>query len=199
MCWSLGPKTFGLDWQEYGIQESAYEGGALMPVDLTDMAIAVTVSFPEGIDVVWGLLTDVERMAGLGPEHFRATWITPGPAAGARFEGWNRIGDREWDVICVVTECRPPEFIEWNVGEGPFPSSTWCYVLAPEGGGSTLVTQQFRHGPGESGVTKAIEEHPDRASRIVEHRSNTLRTNMISTLEAAARLLEDQDDLPDLA
>jgi len=92
----------------------------------------------------------------------------------------------------VVTACRPAAFIEWNVGEGPLPSSTWSYVLTPDGEGSTLVTQQFRHGPGESGVSKAVEEHPERAALIVEHRSNTLRTNMISTLEAANRLLEEQ-------
>jgi hypothetical protein len=53
-----------------------------------------------------------------------------------------------------------------------------------------MVTQRFRHGPGQSGVSSAIEQHPDRRDRIVEHRSEMLRTNMIATLEAAARLLE---------
>jgi uncharacterized protein YndB with AHSA1/START domain len=157
-------------------------------IDLTTMAVEVIVPFPKPPEPVWDLLTDVERMAGLGPEHVRARWLTPGPAVGARFEGTNRIGDHEWDVICVVTECRPPQLIQWNVGEGPFPSSTWTYVLTPEGQGSTLVTQRFRHGPGVSGVSKAIELHGDRARQIVEHRTEMLRTNMISTLEAAARL-----------
>lgn len=161
-----------------------------MTVDLTTMAAEVTVRFDAPIEAVWDLLTNVERMAGLGPEHFRARWLTPGPAMGARFEGWNRIGEQEWDVICVVTACRPPEFIEWNVGEGPLPSSTWSYVLTPDAERSTLVTQHFRHGPGESGVTNAVEQHPERATLIVEGRSNTLRTNMTSTLQAAAQLLE---------
>src|SRR5271165_5786286 len=116
----------------------------MTPVDLTSMAVEVTVRFNQPPEAVWGMLTDVERMAGLGPEHFRARWLTPGPAVDARFEGWNRIGEREWNVICVVTACRPTEFIEWNVGEGPLPSSTWSYALAPDVEGSTLVTQQFR-------------------------------------------------------
>lgn len=171
----------------------------MTPVDLTAMAVEVTVRFNNPPEDVWGLLTDVERMAGLGPEHVRARWLTPGPHVGARFEGWNRIGEHEWDVVCVVTVCRKPEFIEWNVGEGPLPSSTWSYVLAPDGGGSTLVTQQFRHGPGESGVSKAVEQNPERAALIVEHRSNTLRTNMIATLDAAARLLEGPDGASDMA
>jgi len=118
---------------------------------------------------------------------------------GARFEGWNRDGDQEWDVVCVVTACRPPAFIEWNVGEGPLPSSTWSYALTPDGEKSTLVTQRFRHGPGRSGVTTAVEQHPERAALIVEHRAHTLRTNMTSTLEAAARLLEGAGGSSDLA
>jgi len=163
-------------------------------VDLTTMATEVMVGFDAPIQAVWDLLTNVERMAGLGPEHFRARWLTPGPALGARFEGWNRIGENEWDVVCVVTECRPPEFIEWNVGVGPLPSSTWSYLLTSDGESSTRVTQRFRHGPGRSGVSNAIEKYPERASRIVEHRSRELHTNMTSTLEAAARLLYDVGD-----
>jgi len=162
----------------------------MTPVDLTSMAVEVTVRFDAPPDVVWRLLTDVERMAGLGPEHVRARWLTPGPAVGARFEGWNRIGDREWDVVCVVTACRPPGFIEWNVGEGRLPSSTWSYTLATDAGGCTQVTQRFRHGPGVSGVSQYVEQNPEHATQIVASRSDTLRTNMIATLEAAARLLD---------
>jgi uncharacterized protein YndB with AHSA1/START domain len=162
----------------------------MTPMNLTTMSVEVTVRFAAESEAVWDLLTNVERMAGLGPEHHRAKWLTPGPREGARFEGWNRIGEWEWDVICVVTACRPPEFIMWNVGEGPLPSSTWSYELAPDGEGSTVVTQRFRHGPGRSGVSSAIEQHPERAALIVESRSDTLRTNMVSTLEAAARLVE---------
>jgi len=171
----------------------------MTPIDLTTMAVDVTVRFAAPTESVWTLLTNVERMAGLGPEHIRARWLTPGPAAGARFEGWNRIGEREWDVICVVTACRRPEFIEWNVGEGPLPSSTWSYLLTPDHGESTLVTQRFRHGPGRSGVSEAVEQHPEHAAMIMERRSDTLRTNMNSTLEAAARLLDGQRSARNLA
>jgi uncharacterized protein YndB with AHSA1/START domain len=160
-----------------------------MTVDLTSMAVEVTVRFDADPEDVWALLTDVERMAGLGPEHLRARWLTPAPEVGSRFEGWNRIGDHEWDVICVVTECHRPEHITWNVGEGPRPSSTWSYEITPADGGGSLVTQRFRHGPGTSGVTAAVERHPDRADTIVAGRADMLRTNMLRTLESAAALL----------
>jgi uncharacterized protein YndB with AHSA1/START domain len=164
-----------------------------MAVDLTSMTVEVAVRFDAPPEPVWHLLTDVGRMAGLGPEHVRARWLTPAPAVGARFEGWNRIGDHEWDVICVVTACLPPTFIEWNVGEGTPPSSTWSYEITPGDDGTSLVTQRFRHGPGESGVRDAVERYPERAGQIVAGRSDTLRTNMVSTLEAAARLLGDRE------
>ena len=153
------------------------------------MTVQVSVRFEASPDVVWELLTDVERMAGLGPEHFRARWLTQPPALGSRFEGWNRIGENEWRVVCVVTGWEPPRMAEWNVGEGPSPSSTWTYELTPAADGSSLVTQRFRHGPGGSGVRDAVERHPERAEQIVAGRSETLRSNMVVTLEAAAKLI----------
>ena len=161
----------------------------MTPVDLTSMTVEVVAQFDAPPPAVWALLTDVERMAGLGPEHFRAEWLTPAPAVGARFRGWNRAGDLEWAVICVVTAFEPPRFIEWNVGEGPLPSSTWSYELVPRAGDSSTVTQRFRHGPGTSGVSAAVERYPERADAIVRRRSDTLRANMVVTLEAAARLI----------
>ena len=88
----------------------------MTPIDLTSMTVEVAVQFDSPPEGVWDLLTDVERMAGLGPEHVRARWLAPVPEVGARFEGWNRMGDREWNVICVVTACRRPECFGWNVG-----------------------------------------------------------------------------------
>jgi uncharacterized protein YndB with AHSA1/START domain len=72
------------------------------------MAVEVTATVDAPIDRVWALLSDVERMAGLGPEHVAAAWVTTGPATGARFTGVNRRGDFSWDVTCVITDCRPP-------------------------------------------------------------------------------------------
>jgi len=181
---------------------------------LSSMAVEVTATFDASIDEVWALLSDVERMAGLGPEHVAARWETAGPAVGARFTGRNRIGDLEWDVHCVVTACRPPEFIEWTVGEAPDHSSTWSYALSAEPGAAssgrpgaassaepgaassgrpgaaTVVVQRFRHGPGFSYVRQRVEQSPDRAQLVVVRRSEMLAANMDLTLRAAARLLD---------
>jgi len=156
---------------------------------LADMAVEVTAAFDAPIDEVWALLSDVERMAGLGPEHYAAAWVTTGPAVGAAFTGWNRNGSMEWDVHCVITACRPPAFVEWTVGTAPEHSSTWSYELVPGPGDSTVVTQRFRHGPGFSYVRQRVDQVPERTQAVIDGRSAMLRDGMEATLAAAARLL----------
>lgn len=156
---------------------------------LADMAVEVTATFDAPIDQVWALLSDVERMAGLGPEHYAAAWVTTGPAVGAAFTGWNHNGVMEWEVRCVVTGCRPPEFIEWTVGTAPDHSSAWSYELARGPGGSTVVTQRFQHGPGFSYVRQRVDQTPDQTQAVIGGRSAMLRDGMATTLAAAARVV----------
>jgi uncharacterized protein YndB with AHSA1/START domain len=154
------------------------------------MAVEVTAVFDAPIDEVWALLSDVERMAGLGPEHVAAAWDTDGPAQGARFTGVNRRGDFEWRVPCVVTACLPPTLFEWTVGDAPMYSCIWSYELREGHDGITVVVQRFRHGPGTSFVRMTIERDPEGSGAIVEARSASLRSGMEVTLAAANRLLE---------
>ena len=156
---------------------------------LDAMAVEVTATFDNPIEAVWSVLSDVERMAGLGPEHYAARWDTPGPATGARFTGRNRIGDFEWEVPCLVTACRPPELIEWTVGTAPDHSSTWSYELRRAPGNRTVVVHRFAHGPGFSYVRQRVDADPRGAASIIERRSATLRANMEATMAAVAPLL----------
>ena len=45
-----------------------------MMIDTFSVSTDRNVGFP--IDVVWGLLSDPERMAGLGPENIAARWVS---------------------------------------------------------------------------------------------------------------------------
>lgn len=156
---------------------------------LAGMAVEVNAIFDAPIDEVWALLSDVERMGGLGPEHYAAAWDTTGPAIGAGFTGWNRNGAMEWFVHCVMTECRPPEFVEWTVGDVPMQSSTWSYELTKDPGGSTVVVQRFHHGPGFSYVRQRVDQKPERAQDVIDGRSAMLRESMQATLTAAGLVL----------
>jgi uncharacterized protein YndB with AHSA1/START domain len=157
-------------------------------VDLSEMSVAVTHRFDARIEDVWDLLSDVERMAGLGPEHVEARWVERGPHVGASFMGKNRREDFEWEVPCYITECDRPTRVAWTVLEPENPSSLWSYTLAPDGEG-TSVTQRFQHGPNYSFIRLWAEEQPDRAAEIVRDRAEMLRADMATTLTNAARLL----------
>lgn len=171
-------------------------------VDLGHMVVQVAHTFDAPIGRVWALLTDVERMAGLGPEHHSAVWIArpdgqlptngTGPVVGDRFAGSNRRGEFEWEVTCHITEWQPPSRCTWTVLDPAQPSSTWTYELS-EDAGVTRVTQTFRHGPGPSFVRAAVERDPAGAEAVVAGRSDMLRTNMIETLRAAELLLVDDE------
>ena len=161
----------------------------MTPDPLTSMAIEVSVVFDAPIDAVWALVSDVERIAGLGPEHVAAAWNTSGPATGARFTGVNRRGDFEWSVPCTVTACIPRACIEWTVGDLVAPSSIWSYELEESPDGGTIVVERFRHGPGFSYVRMSIDRAPHEANAIIESRCASLRTGMEATLAAARRLL----------
>ncbi|MFZ4517990.1 MAG: SRPBCC family protein [Microthrixaceae bacterium] len=162
---------------------------------LLSMEVEVTEHLAAPIGEVWALLSDVERMAGLGPEHTHALWdATGGPAVGSTFHGTNRIGDMEWTVECTVVECDPPRRIAWTVLDPAEPSSTWSYDLVPDGDG-TSVTQRFRHGPGFSYLRARVDHRPERASEFIEGRAAMLRTNMSATLRAAGEVLAVDGDL----
>ncbi|MFN7148533.1 MAG: SRPBCC domain-containing protein [Microthrixaceae bacterium] len=172
------------------------------PFDLSGMVVEVAHTFDSPIGRVWALLTDVERMAGLGPEHHAAAWIARpggqhptsgmGPVVGDRFAGRNRRGEFEWEVTCHITEWQPPRRCTWTVLDPAQPSSTWTYELSEDAAG-TCVTQTFRHGPGPSFVRVAVERDPAGAESVVAGRSDMLRTDMIGTLRAAERLLVDDE------
>jgi uncharacterized protein YndB with AHSA1/START domain len=166
------------------------------PVDLSAMTVEVTHRFAADIGRVWALLSDFERMAGLGPEHLAArvdgdAGGREGPAVGTTFTGRNRIGDREWEVPCHVVAVEAPTHLAWTVLDPAEPSSTWTYDLSPDGDG-TVVVQRFRHGPGFSYLRASVERHPERAEDIVRGRAEMLRSNMEATLRAAGRLLGDE-------
>jgi uncharacterized protein YndB with AHSA1/START domain len=145
---------------------------------------------------VFALLTDVERVAGLGPEHRVARWLTEFREAGARFHGINRIGVFEWEVLCTVSAFVRPQRFSWTVGDPYEPSSTWTYTLeATHGaaGDATTVTQTFEHGPGYSHIRRAVELAPAAADGIIAARTRQLRHNMTATLQQVEAQLMGPD------
>jgi len=157
-------------------------------VALEEMQVRVEHRFPQPSGLVWQLLTDVERMAGLGPEHSEARWADAQRGTGARFVGtYNRDG-RVCEVDCQVLSWRSPNAFAWVVGAPQCPTATWRYALIPHGTGC-LVVQTFRHGPGRSGLRSAVQHRPEQAEQLVAARAAELGINMTVVLAEAEQLL----------
>jgi hypothetical protein len=153
------------------------------------MWVEVADNFDQPIETVWALVSDVERMAGLGPEHVEASWVGDERGLGAHFIGKNCRGDMTWEVPCWVTEWEDPRRFAWTVLEPENPSSRWSYTLAPKGAG-TLVVQRFEHGPNYSFTRLWAEERPQEAETIIRERSVVREADMKATLVNAAHLLD---------
>lgn len=160
-------------------------------MDITNLSVTVELPVEAPVGDVFDALAEVTSTARWSPECVHLSWLGNWRRAepGARFLGRNKVGDREWEVTCEVTEVRRPESLSWVVlgdaGDPLAPSSTWRYQITELPGGS-LVTGTFRHGPGGSHLVRAMESAPEKADAILEFRREMLRYNMTATLTAMA-------------
>ena len=162
------------------------------PMSLETLTVEVSHLFHADPDTVFALLSDVQVMAGLGPEHTAVSGVRQPLRTGDGFVGHNSRGRRRWQVPCTVHVYDPPHAFGWVVGDIHRPTATWTYHLAPTGtrDGTTTVRQTFTHGPGRSLLRTACEGHPHRADEFVAARAEELRVNMATVLEAAADITQ---------
>jgi len=143
-------------------------------------------------EAIWDLITDVARIGEWSPECAGARWLDETIAAGSRFEGRNEFpGGFSSTVTCVVTRAQWPEAFEWIVldpsGSPLSPGSIWRYELTPGPlRGQTRILHRFEHGPGDTGLLRAMRADPVHAEQILHERLVTLRANMTATLRAMA-------------
>ncbi len=119
---------------------------------------SVTIDASPG--AVYAVVSDVTRMGEFSPECVRCEWVdgATGPEAGARFHGYNKIGDFEWDVPCEVRRAESGEVFEFvaapEMGEQ---ATTWTFTIEETDGGTEL-TESF-HAPlvNVEGATSNVE------------------------------------------
>ena len=100
-----------------------------------DEAETIIATTPER---VWALITDITRMGEWSPECRGGRWTggATGPAAGARFVGFNAHGPVRWRTHCRVVECAEPHRFAFTVAEN---GMTWGWRIEPDAGGTRLV------------------------------------------------------------
>lgn len=132
---------------------------------------------------VWELVTDLQRLGHWSPEYRGGEWLdgATAPQPGARFKGYNKRGERQWESVSTVLEAEAGRTFVWAVGDPTNPAATWRFDLTPEGGG-TRVRQHVRLGPGPSGLTARIAELPEREEDMIAARTAEHGRNMHTTL-----------------
>ncbi len=93
-------------------------------------------------EVVWELVSDVERYGEWSPENSGGTWTTE-PGLGATFTGSNKRGLMRWTTRCKVIEYERPSRFAFEVVES---RTVWGYRVEEEDGGTRVTEWRARVG-----------------------------------------------------
>ena len=156
-------------------------------VDGPSVEVSVDVEAP--IEVVWGLVTDINLSARFQDEFQGAEWLDDGPRLGARFVGRNEAGSRAWETTSTIVAFDPPRLFRWAVNDVDDPAATWTFHL-DEFDGRTRLTYHRVVGPGPSGLTAMIAKYPDREEEFVEYRDEQHRRHMQAVIDGVKGLAE---------
>jgi hypothetical protein len=149
----------------------------------------VSLDIDAPIDVVWDLVTDINVASRFQEEFVEAEWVDDGPALEARFIGRNSRGDRKWETTSWVVDYEPHKAFGWAVSDRDNPGATWTYFLDANDSG-TLLRYHRILGPGPSGLTAAIDRHPEAEEEIIAARDDEQRQNMQAVVEGIKELAE---------
>ena len=103
---------------------------------------SVSIHVDASPSVVYGLVSDVERIGDWSPECRSAVWLDDRRGVGARFRGANRSGANRWSRTCEVLVDEPDREFSWRtIPGGPVTddSTHWGFVVEPAGSGTRLT------------------------------------------------------------
>lgn len=134
---------------------------------------------------VFEAISDVTRMGEWSPECYACEWIdgATGPAVGAKFDGHNRNGDKEWTTQGEIVECVPGERFVFHALARDFHFATWGYQIEATDTGCRVTETWDDLRPDE-----IIARGP--AISGVEDRPGFNAESMATTLERIAAAVE---------
>jgi ribosome-associated toxin RatA of RatAB toxin-antitoxin module len=149
--------------------------------------LAETVTVDAPAETVYDLVSDVTRTGERSPECRAARWTSGAPGTvGARFQGTNQRGEREWTTECeVVAAERPRRFAFAVVTSTPdAESSVWTYEVEPDGD-RCRVTERYDMTRPPAPLQKRIDERtPEQVDALLDAWGEHLRTSIRTTLDA---------------
>ena len=139
---------------------------------------------------VWGFVTDINLPGQFSTEFLGAEWASDERGVGAEFTGRNQhpaIG--EWTVPCFVDVWDEHGAFGWRTSDRDEPGARWRFDLEPRDGG-TRLRFSYVIGPGWSGTSMAIANHPDKEARVLRRRIDEVLANMQRTVDGIKQLAE---------
>lgn len=93
---------------------------------------------------VYEILTDLGRVSEYSPECYKSEWEdgATGAAVGAKFRGYNQVGDRKWDAGCEVVAAEPGREWAFEVPAQDGRRTLWRYEIEATAEGCR-VTESF--------------------------------------------------------
>jgi uncharacterized protein YndB with AHSA1/START domain len=103
--------------------------------------VSVSRDIAASAEVVWGLVSDLPRMAEWSPENEGGVWIkgATGPAPGAAFRGSNRHGAKSWKTVARIVDAEPGCRLSFRVSAMGVPVALWAYDITPTDHGCTVT------------------------------------------------------------
>jgi uncharacterized protein YndB with AHSA1/START domain len=111
---------------------------------MADVEVSVHIDAPA--ERVWELVGDPARMGEWSPETTKVVYRggAAGPALGARFRGYNKVGVKLWWTSGRITTYEPGRHLVWDVTSTGLPVAAWGYRVDPDADGrGCTVTETF--------------------------------------------------------
>jgi nitroreductase len=175
-------------FDRFGTTSESGPGGTLCFDDGPGLVAEVDIDARPS--VVWDLVTDIDLPARFSEEFLGAEWEGAERGVGAVFRGRSQHEARgEWTLRCFVDVRDEGRSFGWRTSDVEHPGARWRFDLEPLGSG-TRLRFHYVMGPGLSGTTMAIAQHPDKEPRVLRRRLNEVGANMQATVEGVKQLAE---------
>lgn len=152
-----------------------------IPSDATASAQA-SVEVAASPEVVYDMVSAIERMGEWSPEAVGGEWLDGGSGAeGDWFLGHNRVGEREWSRKCQVAKAERGRDFTFVVDGVEANCTWWSYEMEPSGTGTKLTERWWfvNKTPGLASAT------PEQLAARIESTQPALEATLVG-LRAAA-------------
>ncbi|HEY5662596.1 MAG TPA: SRPBCC family protein [Ilumatobacter sp.] len=103
--------------------------------------VSVTREIAAPADAVWAMVADLTRMGEWSPENRGGKWLrgASGAQPGARFQGVNRNGSKQWKSVATMVDVEPGKRLAFRSSVLGIPIADWAYDLEPTATGCRVT------------------------------------------------------------